>query len=151
MRSTKTWKATRKKRRQKTLRKSWTWWVLLTKLPFHLAGQGLKSQCRTSLTHTLHCKSWHREGFASSRSSSVPGKSCAGLLSIREEWFWSKYTTYGTEACLPKEELFPRWSNCHQYFLWTATCVVSQETEGKVGAQHFAPEISGRSKGTPQL
>ena len=46
----------------------------------------------------------------------------------------------------PKEDLFPRWNNCNQCLLWTATCTVSQETEGKVEAQHFAPEISSTSK-----
>lgn len=69
-RSTKTWKATRRKR-MKTLRKNWTWWVLLSSsFTWHFNG----------ILYENH----NREELPSSLSWSLPEKKLCGINTYNE-------------------------------------------------------------------
>lgn len=114
-RSTKTQKATRRKRRQKILRKNWTWWVLLS---FHYTPCESQGMSCTENPATGKDLLPHTPGACQK-------KCCARLIPKMRGWVWCNSATSGTEHYLPKKDPFPRWNHCHRYFL--TTCTASQD------------------------
>lgn len=110
-RSTKTQKATRRKRRQKILRKNWTWWVLLS---FHYTPCESQGMSCTENPATGKDLLPHTPGACQK-------KCCARLIPKMRGWVWCNSATSGTEHYLPKKDPFPRWNHCHHYFLTTCT------------------------------